>query len=510
MKKAKEKLKLHPIMTFLIYTAVVIIISGILYLLGVGEVTYKINKTSLEYSQELVNVTSLLNLSGIKYIFSSTVSNFMNFAPLSSFIILLIGYGVMEKSGFLKTFITTITKKLKRNTVTFLLVLVSIISSIFGDLSYIVLLPIGATIFKYGKRNPKLGILATFAGLTCGQGISFIFTSVDSSLLSETLLASKVIDSSYTLATISSVLIMGVAVIVLALAISWVTEKYVAEKLGKYQVSEEEKEETIIEKRQVRGLLFAFFAATLYVLVFLYNIIPGLPFSGALLDNTQTFFIDKLFSYNSFFSNGFIFIVTMFFIILGLFYGIGAKTIKNHRDFVDTLGHSLDGIGNTLILIFFASLFISVFKQTNIGTIVVASCAKLISNVPFSGLPLIILLFLVSIVTTIFVPTSITKWSILAPVVVPIFMNAGITPEFAQVIFRFGESVSMGLTPFMAYFVVYLAILNKYNEDKSVGIIEAIKYQLPYSVITFLILLTLIIIWYVIGMPLGINGSTVL
>lgn len=62
----------------------------------------------------------------------------------------------------------------------------------------------------------------------------------------------------------------------------------------------------------------------------------------------------------------------MFFVILGFFYGIGAKTIKNNKDLCDDLGHSLDGIGKTLVIIFFASTFISIFKSTNIGEVITA------------------------------------------------------------------------------------------------------------------------------------------
>lgn len=509
--KIKDKLTLHPIMTYLIFTGIIIILSGLLSLIGITTTTYKINANTLEYNQSLMGIKSLFNLSGIRYIFSSTVSNFMNFAPLSSFIIILIGFGVMEKSGFLKTAVAVITKKMKRNTVTFLIVFISVILSIMGDLSYIVMLPLSACIFKYGRRNPKLGLIASFAGLSCGEGLSVIFTSVDSSLLTETSLAARVIDPTYRLATISSIFIMAAAVVLVSLIITWITEKKIANKIGRYTFSEEEKENILVTKKEIRGFAFSILAAIAYILIFLYNIIPGLPFSGALLDNTQGFYIDKLFSYNSFFSNGFVFVVTIFFVILGLFYGLGSRTIKNHQDFINTLGHSLDGTGKTLVLIFFASLFISIFKETNIGSVITASLANLFSNLNFSGLPLIILLFLISALSTFVLPTSITKWAILAPVIVPVMMNAGISPEFSQVIFRFGESSVMGLTPLMAYFVIYLAMLNKYNDkETSITLGQAIRYQIPYSILTFIILLVLIILWYIIGLPLGINGAIVL
>ena len=303
---------------------------------------------------------------------------------------------------------------------------------------------------------------------------------------------------------------MAVAVILISVVLTNITEKITASRFGKYEL-EEEIEEKPMTKRELRGLLFAIFGGTIYLIIFLYNIIPGLPFSGNLLDNSQILYIDKLFSYNSFFSNGFVFIVTIFFIILGLFYGLGARTIKDHKDFVSSLGYSLDGVGETIVLIFVASLFISVFKNTYIGETVVAALASIFQNTNFQGVALIILLFIVSMISTLVLPGSISKWEILSPVVIPVFMNAGMTPEFAQVIFRFGESVTMGLTPIMAYFVIYLAILNKNTKDKkSVNILTAIKYQIPYAILTGLVLIALLILWYIIGLPLGINGSTVL
>lgn len=505
------KKSLHPIMTFLILICIVIVVSGVLYLLDFSQTLYTINQTTLEYSVSTVTVQNLFSFEGLKYIFSSTVANFVSFAPLSTLIIVLMGFGVMEKSGFLKTAITALTKKMKRNTVTFLLIFISIIASVFGDLSYIILLPLSALVFKYGKRNPLIGVVATFAGLTCGQGLSVIFTSVDSSLLSLSLTAARVIDMGYRMASISAVFIMAVAVLVLTYVLTMITEKSVASKLNKYEVAETLEEETIMTRRELRGLVFALFAGAAYILIFIYNIIPGLPLSGKLLDNSQVLYVDKLFSYNSFFSNGFVFIVTIFFVILGLFYGLGARTIKNHQDFVDTLGHSLDNIGKTLVLIFFASTFISLFRYTNIGNILVAFLANLFSKTSFQGAPLIIMLFVVSAIATILVPNSVTKWSILSPVVIPVFMNAGMTPEFCQIIFRFGESVTMGLTPMMAYFVIYLAILNDHcKKENSISIIDSIRIQTPYAIATGVILLCLIILWYIIGLPTGINGATIL
>jgi aminobenzoyl-glutamate transport protein len=351
MNKFKEKVTLNPVMTFLILIFATIILSGFLHLIGF-EATYdKIDILTGEYIATSESVDSLFSLSGIKYIFTSTVSNFTNFTPLSSLIIVLIGIGIMEKSGFIKTTFTILTKYCKKYTITFWLVLISILLSIAGDLGYVIMIPIAALLFSYGRRNPILGIVSVYAALTCGSGISLLLTAVDSDMMNYTLANANNIDPSYALGTGAFIFIMAAAIVLLAFIITIITERYTSQNIVKYEYKDEKKE-LRLGRREYRGLLFSITAGALYLLIFIYNIIPGLALSGNLRDYSQKFYIDKLFSYNSFFSNGFVFVVTMFFIILGLFYGIGAKTIKNNNDFCEDLSHSLDGTGRTLILIF--------------------------------------------------------------------------------------------------------------------------------------------------------------
>lgn len=505
--RRKEKQSTHPLMTYVLLIVGVIVISGFLSILDIQSTFYKINSVNLNLLPQTEVVNSLFSLSGIKYIFTNTVANFANFTVLSNLIIILMGIGIMDKSGFLQTAITLTTKKLKKKTVTFIFVFICILSSIFGDLSYIVFIPLGALLFFYGKRNPALGIITAFASLSCGSALNIFFTSSDSSLLNYTLLSAHTINSNYSINNLSFIFIMTVAVILISYIITTVTENILVRDMPKYEFTESELEEDIVTKLEERGMVFACGAAIIYLIIFLYNIIPGLPLSGALLDNSQVYYIDKLFSVNSFFSNGFVFILTMLFIICGLFYGIGSKSIKNHKDFCDSLGHSLDGIGNILVMIFIASAFISIFKHSNIGNTLVGFFANIINTSSFIGLPLIILIFVLVAIASIFVPSSTLKWSMLSGSIVPKMMDAGMTPEFAQIIFRFAETVTLNITPVLAYFIVYLTFLEKYNQGtQKVKLFDAIKYQLPYTCIIGISLLLLIIVWYVIGLPLGISS----
>ena len=506
MNKFKEKITLNPVMTFLILILLTIVLSGFLNLIGF-EATYdKINIETGEYIATSESVESLLSLSGIKYIFTSTVSNFTAFTPLSMLIIVLIGIGIMEKSGFIKTTFTILTKYCKKYTITFWLVFLSVLMSITGDLGYVIMLPLSALMFSYGRRNPLLGIVSTYAGLTCGSGINFFLTSIDSEMLTYTIANANNIDMNYALGTTTFLFIMAIAVVLVSIIITVITERLSIRNVEKYEFKEEKKE-LRLGKREYRGLIFSITAGALYLLIFIYNIIPGLPFSGNFLDYTQEFYIDKLFSYNSFFSNGFVFIVTMFFIILGLFYGIGAKTIKNHNDFCEDLTHSLDGTGRAIILILLGSILINVFKKTNIGTVLTITLTNIIGNASLSGIPLIIALFLVSSISTMFLTNPTAKWAVISTVAIPAFMNSSLSPEFAQVITRFGECATLGLTPLLAYFTVYIAYIEKYNQnDEPISLFRTLKYQIPYSIATGIILILILLGWYLIGIPLGING----
>lgn len=503
----KDKIKLHPVMSFILLVVATIVLSGILGYFDVGSTYLKANPVTETYETVSVNVDSLFNLAGIKYVFSKTVTNFVNFAPLSMLIITLLGIGIMEKSGFLQAFFTLITKFSNKNRVTFFLIFTSIVATICGEVIVVMMLPIAALLFKYGRRNPAGGIIASFAGITSGIGANILLNSVDTSLIEFTEVSASLLDKNYSIGVFSFLFISIAAVFLLSFALTIVTEKYVIPRLDKYE-PEEGLEEYTLGKRELRGLVIGLGMGVIYLLFFAYNIIPGLPLSGNLLDYSQTLYIDKLFGYNSFFSSGFIFVITMLFVILGLFYGIGAKTIKNNKNFSDFLSHSLNKSGKILVLIFTASVFISVFKRTYLGNVIAASLVNIIVNSNFGGIILVFVFFLISAIATIFLPQTVLRWSIFSGISTRVFMDAGMTPEFAQLIFRAGESVALGLTPLFAYFIVYLGFLKQYNhEDKTMTISDGIKYMIPYSVVTAIIWLILIIIWYTIGIPLGFAAS---
>ena len=306
---------------------------------------------------------------------------------------------------------------------------------------------------------------------------------------------------------IMTLVIAGLLLIVIILAILFtnITEKKVMTKLSRYDYDEDEYNVT---NKDLRGLVISVGVGILYLLIIGYMIIPGLPLSGTLLDHSGTRYIDMLFGSNSLFSQGFIFIVTLWFVIIGLVYGYVTKKFKNNNDVAIGLGHSLDDIGGILVLIFFASLFINVYEESNIGIVITAFLTKLISALSFNGIMLIVISFILIGIANIFCPNSITKWSIISATMVPLFINSSISPEYANIIYNLGDSVTNGLTPLLTYFVIYVAFMEKYNKsEKTITLFGSQKFMLNYACVSFIVMFMLIVCWYLIGIPTGIGAN---
>ena len=163
-------------------------------------------------------------------------------------------------------------------------------------------------------------------------------------------------------------------------------------------------------------------------------------------------------------------------------------------------------------MIFFASQYIAIFKETNIGTLIVILLTNVLKALPLSGIVLVIVAMIIIAISNLFVPSTITKWSIISPVLVPAMMQMNMSPQYSQFIFRAAESMTNGITPLLAYFVVYLGYLNIYNkEEKRVyGIRDGIKIMTPYFIALSVAWIAIVVLWYLIGLPLGPGAYPVL
>lgn len=510
-KKKKKELRLHPALLFLVLTVIVMIVSSVCHVLNIETSYYSVNSVTGDLESVPVTVDSLFNRTGIQYLISNMLSNFINFAPLGTIIIGLLGIGVAYKSGFLTAICKLIERNIPRPMITFLIILLGVISSMFLESGYVILIPFAAILFMKLGRHPSAGICAAFAGVTFGYGANFFINGLDSSLITYTKSATKILDTSYIVNLNSNIYFMIISSILIAIVGTFITEKYVIPRLGKY-VSEEEVESKEITQKEKKGLIISLSTISIIILVLIYCIIPGLPFSGLFLDLSASEYVDQLFGNSSYFNQGIVVLVSFLFMIGGLIYGLRVKSIKTNRDFVDGMNYYLSELTSILVLIFFAAQFCLIFKKSNLGVFITASLAEVLGNLPLTGIFLVLVTFVIVLVCDIFLPVASTKWAILSPVVVPMFMQSSLSPEFAQAVFRAADSSVKGITPLFTYFVILIGFLQIYNQNKkeTITITDAMSLMAPYTIAFTILWLLIVLAFYLIGLPLGPGVSAVL
>ena len=509
-----KKIKIHPALLFLLFTIIAMIASSIGGILNVESNYYTVNTVSGELESQIVNINNLFNRTGIQYLISNLLNNFISFTPLGTLIIGLMGIGVAYKSGFLNSLNKMISKVLPRKIVTFLIVLLGVLCSMFYDVGYVIVIPMSAILFRDLKRHPSAGICAAYAGITFGYGANIVANSLDSALLTYTKAATTILDITYKVNTNGNLFLMILSTFLIAYIGMLVTEKIIIPKLGKYTFEEEEKEEIEREltSTEKKGVIIAMLCIVAILIPIIYCIIPELPFSGLLLYLKTSNYVDQLFGSNSYFNQGSVFIFSFLLMIGGLVYGLRVKTINNNRDFVNGMNYYLKDLSSLLVLIFFAAQFCLIFKQTNIGVFILSSVTNLISELKITGIVLVLITFLIVSISTLIVPASATKWAILSPVIVPMFMQSSLTPEYAQAVFRAADSSLKGITPLFTYFVLLIGLLQIYNkkENETITISNSLSLMLPYTLAYTILWLAIIIVFYFLGIPLGINTTVTL
>ena len=180
--------------------------------------------------EETAEIKSLLSSDGIRFLFTSFVANFRNFAAVAIILVVMIGVGLAEATGLIAALIRKLVGVSSRSTLTFIIVLLGVISSIASDAGYLVLIPLGAAAFKSVGRNPLAGLAAAFAGVAAGFGVNFLITPLDGVLVEITNDTSGSPENHIDLA---SNLYFGIAsTIFVTFVLTFITAKLVENRLG--------------------------------------------------------------------------------------------------------------------------------------------------------------------------------------------------------------------------------------------------------------------------------------
>ena len=493
----KKKRNIGPVVEILLMIGFIAVLSFVMNLLGSSG--YKTEGGSFETS--LILVKNIFSTSGIKYVLNNSLVNFQTLEPLVLVILSLIAVSILEASGLLKHIFSPL-KKIKPAYVTILVMFVGIISTIIGDYSYALLLPLAGILYKYIGRSSSLGILTMFIAITIGYGTGLMYSYQMYVLGDVTELATQSIIKDYNYELLSNIFLLIASTLILTIVGTIVLEKF-----AKKYTRNEEEDNLNTSRKAGRATLIAFI---LMSIVFAYCLIPGLPKSGLLLDKTQPTYIGKLFGDSSSLNQGFMFLIIAILMVCGLIYGTVSRNIKNSGDYSKAFSKTFEGTGYVFVLLFFICILYEVIDWTNISTVISTSIIDFIGSTNMSGVMLVLFAFITIVLISIIIPSSITKWNLIAPIYVPLLMRANISPSFTQSIFMAADSAGKLFSPIYVYFIVAIGFMYKYEKNTNLSIFGTLKKAMPVILILSVTWLAIIVGWYLIGLPIGINTSITL
>ena len=486
----------HPVALFAGLALIIVVLSAILSATGLSATGELISGGELK--EQTVTVVSLLTKDGLAYMLTNCVSNFTTYAPLGMVLVAMLGVGVAEQSGLINTLLKRTVTVTPAKLITPVVVFLGVMSNIASDAGYVILIPLGAMIFRAYGRHPLAGLAAAFAGVSGGFSANLLIGTLDPLLAGISQAAVSIIDPTYEVSVMGNYFFLFASTFLITILGTFVTNRIVEPRLGKYEdnlnVSEDASLTTIspLEKRGIRnaGIVALAFVAVV--------VIAALPADSFLKNENGSLFGTP----TSPFLSGIVILITLLFLLPGIAYGKTVGVFTKENGVCNAMSKSMASMGSFIALAFVASQFINYFNYTKLGTIIAMTGANFLDTVKIGLIPLMIIFVLFSALMNLFMGSASAKWNILAPVFVPMFMQLGYSPELCQLAYRIGDSSTNIITPMMTYFAVILTFAQRYDKKASIGTITAT--MIPYSLIFLVGWTLLLIVWLTLGLPIGL------
>lgn len=478
-----------PSTLFFILFLIVIVLSFVFSSLGTN-VTYDAIVDG-ELQETNVEVQNLISREGLVHILTSAIGNFTGFFALGTVLTIMLGVGVADGSGLISALMRRVALNTPKALITSVVIFLGIMSNIASSTGYVVLVPLGAILFMAFGRHPIAGLSAAFAGVSGGWSANLLIGSNDPMFAGMSTAAAQTLNPDYVVQPIGNWYFMFISTFLLVIVGTFITDKIIEPRLPEYKQDTSEEAEVITEDEK-RGMKFAAIATVIFITIVLGLVLP----QNGLLRDPETNGI-----LSSPFMDSIIIIMMLLFLIPGIAFGYGAKTLKNEKDIIELMEKSISGLSSFIVLIFFAAQFTSAFEYSNMGVILSVKGAQLLQSIGLIGLPLLILFIILTAFINIFIAVDSAKWAMMAPIFVPMFMQLGISPEATQLAYRIGDSSTNIIAPLMPFFVLTVAFFQKYDEDAGIG--SVVSTMLPYSLGFLSIWIVAIAVWYFLGLPIG-------
>ncbi|MDP9805870.1 aminobenzoyl-glutamate transport protein [Trueperella bonasi] len=446
---------------------------------------------------ETLTAVNLLSTDGMRIVIGDSVKNFGAFPPLGMVLIVMLGIGVAERSGWFEVALQNAATSAPKVLIIPSIAFIGLLGNVAGDAAPIVLPPLAAMIFLKMGWHPIAGVALGYASATGGFAANLLLGMSDALVQGFTQPAAELIDPTIETNVAMNWYFIAASVFVLLPVIWVITSKVTIPRLGVYDPSEgEDVGSTSLEitDRQRRANRWAFVSILVMTVLVIAVTIP----ENSFMRNAETGSITT----NSPLMNGIGLLLAIFFFVPGLVYGIKAGTIKKSSDVTRMMTESMAQMASFIVIVFFASQMLAYITASNMGAILAIHGANLLKGQ--NGIVLIVGIIVISAFINLFIGSASAKWAILAPIFVPMMMLLDYHPAFTQVIYRIGDGFTNPITPMFPYFALVLAVAQRYV--KKLGMGTFIATLLPYSIAIGAVWTVMMIIWYVLGLPVGPGG----
>lgn len=548
-----------PAALFLILLFVVWILSAILSQMSFAEIDPRTGKALL--------INNQMTGTAIATFLSNMVTTFTSFHPLGVVLVALLGVGVAEHTGFINAGLKGLLNFTSAKLLTPMIVFVGILSHTAADAGYVLVIPLAAVIFYSAGRHPLAGIAAAFAGVSGGFSANFVPASLDPLLAGLTQSGAQIIDATRVVNPLSNWYFTAASTLLLVLIGWFLTDRIIEPRLKKTATVDGDPEDMPkmeeLGSREKKGLIAGLIAMVLGLGILAAVSLPetspmrspaGYKISQASVDRLRTAGVpedviakarpileqeilgktafdnqmktrlgdENAKQYGALFAQNaepvppqltastaplmlsIVSLIFLLFLIPGIVFGYVAGTVKSHKDIVQGMSKTMGTMGYYIVLAFFASLFIASFGQSNLGALIALKGANALQALALPPQITIVGIIFLTALVNLLIGSASAKWALLAPIFVPLLMQLGISPELTQAAYRIGDSTTNIITPLMPYFPLVVVFAQRYVKNTGIGTL--VSLMLPYTVTFLVVWIVFLIIYWALGIPLGIQA----
>ena len=451
---------------------------------------------------EAVVVNNLLTGDSLADFLSRMVTIFTGFAPLGVVLVAMLGVGVAEHSGFISAGLKRMLDSTPKALLTPMVILVAIVSHTATDAGYVLVIPLAGVIFYAMGRHPLAGIAAAFAGVSGGFCANFIPSAIDPLLQSFTQSAAQIIDPDIQVNPLNNWFFNSASTL-LIVSIGWyLTDKVVEPRLKNVEVDGDPNDIPKFEElspKQTKALRVASLVMLAGIGALIAILVPeSSPMRAP--DGQLTSFAAPV-------MQSIVPLIFLLFLLPGVVYGYMSGSYTSTKDMIDSMTKAMQGMSYYIVMAFFCALFIDAFGKSNLGALLAIEGAQVLKAMALPSMVTIVGIIFLTAFVNLFVGSSSAKWALLGPIFVPMLMQLNISPDLTQAAYRLGDSSSNIITPLMPYFPLVVVYCQRYV--KSTGIGTLLSMMLPFSIAILLLWTVFLLVYWGLGIPLGIQSSYV-